>query len=617
MSLRWSPVALGLALILIVAAMLGCGKGEDLPLVAPGAGNTWPADPGWQTLPELFGDVRLDDGVWDEETGRIVLVGSKGAIFERSADLWHRKTSGLTTALRAVTRLGPDEYLAVGLNGGVCHGRAGSWQREDAGTSEDLSVVVTTGETAWAVGGRGTIVRRTAGQWSRLPSAGDADLLGVAVLGDSVFVALADTSTIRVWDGAVWSSLAPPPWRPQRNLGLTVGSDGRLYAAADSLYVRDPAGWRAATDSRFFFLFGDPFQMKVVGQTLWYGTYGWSRIDLTAGAWQPHVDVPGSRSVLAPRDTTTYLTADATAAITWFEDGVSRRDPAGNLGIGAAIPLDEGGLLLITELGIYHRDATTRKQVLALDQLPELAGNSIRSGCGRSPRDYYLTGGRMLYHCTDGRPAVMGTWTESHYITSLALDADGELYMGSSAGLWRWRGTTWERVLPLPYDNDRSYRVWPLGNGSLGARSQDDDYFYLSEGSWRALGRLSWRAILQTGADGSLLAVREMSGTEEFPGGNVLLVYDERAAAFRNFWNRGMGPLVDLRVKGATSRGGRFLIWTEYPTMVFTLDGSPLEADWRLVAGPLAGDLQFLAPMSDGSLLGLDADDRRFHLYRP
>ena len=166
-------------------------------------------------------------------------------------------------------------------------------------------------------------------------------------------------------------------------------------------------------------------------------------------------------------------------------------------------------------------------------------------------------------------------------------------------------------------DELQRFWVWPLGNGSLGALNDNREFFRLHEGQWRGVDQLNWNAVLLAGVDGTPFVLQEMGGGGDHAPGNALLVLDERAGAFRNLRNQGMGPLLNLRIEGATSRGGEVLVWTASPAMVFTLVGPPLQADWRLVAGPLDSQLEHVQRMPDGKLLALDSDRRTFYSYQP
>jgi len=608
---------LGVALTLLMLVGLGCSKGDYVPLLAPGGSADWPADPGWFSVPDLFGSQDLMDGVWDSETSRVVLVGTRGAVFEHSAGAWTRPETGLTTTLRAVAQLGPGEYLAVGTGGGICHGLDGHWQPEDSGSDADLGLVLVAGDTAWAVGAQGTVLRRQAGQWTSLPPAGGENLAGIAVFQDSVFVTRSDTSLIRVWDGASWGSVVPAKWASERTYGLVTNGDGHLYALADSMYVRETTGWRNIANSRLFLGWGPVVRTKVTGRTIWFGEGRWLRIDPTLAARQSFIDVPYSDEVLAPRDTTTYLTSESYADITWVEEGAVRSDPAGYLAIRAPIPLTEGGMLLYTDHGVVLHDGLAPTVVLDLAQIPLVVGSGFRAGCGHSPQDYYLAGGRALYHYSNGQAEEVGTWSEGRGILSMGITANNELYMGDWDGLWHWQGSAWVSMRHGLPDDSQRFWVWALGNGSLGASNENREFFLLSEGQWRGVDRLSWDAVLLAGADGTPFVLQEMSGDVDHASGNALLVLDERAGAFRNLWNQGMGPLLDLRVEGATSRGGEVLVWTASPAMVFTLVGPPLQADWRLVAGPFDGEIEHVQLMPDGKLLALDSDRRKFYFYQP
>ena len=92
--------------------------------------------------------------------------------------------------------------------------------------------------------------------------------------------------------------------------------------------------------------------------------------------------------------------------------------------------------------------------------------------------------------------------------------------------------------------------------------------YYLQDGQWNSLGTMGWDVVQLCGEDGTLFVIREEHEYDSY--GNSLLVYDDRAGAFRDLGQQGMGPLKDLTIAGASSRNGEVLIWTRNPSM-----GSP------------------------------------------
>ena len=141
--------------------------------------------------------------------------------------------------------------------------------------------------------------------------------------------------------------------------------------------------------------------------------------------------------------------------------------------------------------------------------------------------------------------------------------------------------------------------------------------YYLDDGLWIAMGDLNRQATVLAGDDGSLFALMDLPGYDNFSGGNGVLEYDDQAAAFREAQQQGMGALVNLNIKGSSSRNGEVLVWTSSPAMVFTLKGPPAQGNWQVVAGPLDADIRMLERLPDGSLLAWVSDKREFSIYRP
>lgn len=611
--------ALGVLMALMVIGALGCSEGEDIPLLAPGGGMEWPIDPGWTPLSPLADNKYFVDGVWNEDASpgepTVILVGYDGVVMEYTDDSWHSRGQGLNVDFLSVASAGSGKFIAVGDNGVAAWREDGRWQEESSGTGQYLFKVIVDNGIAWAVGWDGAVQRREAGQWTTLPSAGETWLTDVAALHDSVFVTGSD-SEIRVWDGQTWGQLADLPWGAVPVKALATLSDGRLYAAADSLYVRGPSGWRSITDAEFSTYAS--IKMKVSGDVLWFGDNNrWRYVEPMLAAWQPATEVPYLSYILVPRDTETYLTTSSDGIVTWFDQGQASRDPAGDIGDRGDIFLADGGLLFLTDLGVIRRDAESLTIVLDAAQLPALSFQNFRIGCGHSPADYFLAGETSLYHCVNGQAALVGTWAESRDFFSMAIGADNILYASDYDGLWRWQDSTWQRVLPVVPGDREYYKIHTLADGSIGLEDSDHRFYRLKDGQVALLADMRYKAVMQASSDGTVYVVGEHGSTEDFRGGNVLWILDERAGALRNLWDQGMGALVSMSIDGSENHGGESFIWTRNPVMVFALDGPPADAHWRVVAGPLDGYFNRLVRLNDGNLLATSASSGQMFLYRP
>ncbi len=612
----WSTVLTMVA----VSCVLGCSKGEDIPLLAPGGGTEWPVDSGWISLTPLAANgLFFYAGVWDPTPApggpMLVMVGYESTIVEYHDGVWSSRGKGLGMHLTDVAWVGAGEFVAVGEDGAAAWRRDGVWQSEETGVTTDLDKIVVADDVVWAAGTNGTVVRRQDGQWTVLPSSGVDFLVGMAALHDSLF-AVDYGSDIRVWDGQSWGTLSNLPWGEDMVSAVVTNGDGLLYAAADSLYVRDPAGWRSITDVDF----GHPsfVRMKATGSVIWFRVEGeWSYVDPQVAPWQPAVSVPTSHSGFVPKDQDTYLTISSNGVVTWFESGRVSRDPAGDIGGIGRIALATGGLHFMTDLGVIRRDAETLTVVLDIEQIPSVGHGNFRVGCGSGPDDYYLVGGTWLYHCSNGMATLIGSWLHNRFFDSAAVGADQVLYAGDYDGLWRWQNNAWQRVLPVLPEQFAHYRVWSVGDGSLGAADWEGRYYRLQDDQWSYLATMRGDAAMLAGTDGTVFVVGSHSSTNDFPGGNVLWTLDERAGAFNTHWDQGMGPLVSLRLDGNENHAGESLIWTRNPTMVFGLDGPPANASWQVVVGPSDKRFDRLVRLADGSLLAARISGGEFFLYRP
>jgi hypothetical protein len=603
----------------------GCGEGENIPLLAPGGTGVWPADPGWNLRPALLNGELVFDGLWSRQdvagSPQVVMVGSRGTILEYTDELWKTfYTNGIT--FYTVVEPQPGEFVANGREGQAMRRVGDAWISEDTGTEKALLKSIARDGVVWAVGAQGAVCRRAAGTWTTLPAASESDLLDVAVLNDSLFV-VTRQGDVRIWANEIWSDMPGGPWLAEADslygeqgvLGLATVGDGRLYAVADSLFVREPTGWRTISD--WAHNNWSSLETRVVGQTLWYGhEEDWWRIDPTVAAWQPQRQLLVAAEVMAIRDEANFLASTNYGNMTWVEEGVVRRETAGRLGVRGHITLAEGGMYLMADVGVVRRLDAEVLTVLAGEEIPLASGHSFKVGCGLSPQDYYLVGREALYHCVNGVPTLLGTWENNEWFSiSAAVSATGELYIGTDEGLMQWQGGAWEQVLPRLAMDNWDFDVWPLGDGRLGAGDTNGELYCLQDGQWNSLGTVGRDLVQLRGADGTLFVVRDQY--DDNFNGNTLLVYDDRAGAFRNLGQQGMGPLTDLHIDGSTSRDGEVLIWTRNPSMVFTLSGSPANADWQVVAGPLDEDIRWLERLPNGNLLAWVNDEREFAVYQP
>ena len=616
-------------MILLTTLVLGgpgCGEGDDIPLFAPGGGLQWPADPGWVSLSPMNARyINYSAGARASQTiageTEVVLVGREGLVAEYKDGQWGSSRKNGQNSLYSVVSVGGGEFVAVGDGGSALSLEGGTWQIEDTGTTEYLRHVVEADGIVWAVGGRGTVQRREAGQWTAISTGTSEELRCAAVLNDSLFVVGSDRE-VRVWDGEDWGVLSNVPWASGDSgsiaTAVATGDDGRLFVAAGGLYVREASGWRAIGDvalSPYYYT----YKLKIIENTVWF-YYGstWHHIDVNAPASQSAAVLPGVEAILLPRDLENYLTVSSGGRIDWVVDGQLSRDVAGTLDAVRDIYLAEGGLIFMTNVGVVQRDATSLKVLVAPDQLPLMDSDQFRAGWGQSPRDFYLAGYGVLYHCVDGVATVVGTWAEDHTIHSLAISDDGVIYCSDYHGLWRWQDGAWLRELPVMAEHNERFLVQSLANGSLVATDNERQVYRLDEnGQWIYLDLLTYDSVIESGTDGTLFVVKYQSSVEGFTGGNILLTYDERAGAFINRLDQGMGPLVDLNLEGSENQGGETFIWTTSPTMVFALEGPPANANWRVVAGPLDGKISRLVRLSDGNLLAVGDEDSEFFLYRP
>ena len=357
---------------------------------------------------------------------------------------------------------------------------------------------------------------------------------------------------------------------------------------------------------------------RVVDREIWYGhSYAWYRIDPSVAPWQLREAVPSGQPVMAISEKGDYLSSSSTASIVWVEDGESRPDINGQLRIYAHLYLDDGDFLLHTDGGLVQRSATSVRQVLDSSQIPLATRWDMRAGCGASQDDYYLVARTALYHCVRDQAILRGTWEPGLSFNSVGLSATGEVYAGEGDGLYHWQGSSWQKVLPLPESQEQGFKVWSLGDGRLGAIDTNGQCYFLEGDLWVSMGKQRWRTIVLAGDDGTLFSLQELSGSENFPGGNGLSIYDATAGAFRAPQQRGMGALANLDIVGGTSQAGEVLIWTRAPSMVFTLRGAPAQGDWRVVAGPLDLNIVAVDRMPDGCLLARTSNDEEFSIYRP
>lgn len=605
---------------LLLAAIwaTGCSEGDTLPLVAPGGSDVWPADGGWRQVGGLLAGGMSLDGVADPQTGTIVVVGTWGAALEYRAGRWIRSPLPSAAPLRSVVSLGGDEFLAVGDGGGIWHRSANGWAREESGTGAGLRLVYHASGGVWAVGDRGTVLRRDVAGWQSLPAPTRGNLVGATVVHDSLFVVGDEEGNdLLAWDGEQWRAMSSGPWGTRRIVGIASLAGETLYAAADSFYVREATGWRTITDNRFWESEGRyALKVKIVDHSFWYRYGGsWYAVDPAVAPRQPAQYLSTYFQTIVPLGGEDFLEVSDNGQVGWVESGQRHQDPVGELNVLRAFPLSAGGFVLETGRGIAGWADRASSLIISAAVRDSVLGGWAQTGCGRDTSDFYLGTGHGIHHYLGGQLTTVASWDDNHDFKSLVRSEDGQFHLAGNDGLWRWTGTELVPSRPLGVPEDTRYTAWSSGAGDVVAEDGRGYYYRWAGESWLPLGYLRRGTVVLATTDGTLIAVRKNGGGGDNAYRNTLLVHDNDAGVFRDLGALGMGVLADLDLKGGVSLNGELLVWTATPSMVFRLNGNPRNANWELVAGPLAAGLGGLTVLPDGSLLGLDTGMDSFHLY--
>ena len=604
----------------LVLGLTGCGKGEDIMLPVHNVGCNRPPDPNWQIVVPLCGDSDQQDGVWlPDDT--VVVVGSGGLVLTYDGEAWRRDVVCGGTSLHAVCATAGGTVVAAGDRGRLAIRSGAVWHCLDTGSDETFTAVDTLGETVWAVGYGGRVVRAEVGgdadtQWEALPAPAPVVLTAVHCAPDTVFVAGED-GRIHAWDGGAWRDTGPRRWGTRWIDGLAALPDGRLLAAADTLFVRADDHWEPLRSYGTWIIYGlDGLQTSA--NQVWLESGPW------VAALVPRGNDWGTRSYgtigqpghCASRDTNNVLVFSEEGGLVWRRTGTRHLDPAGLHSDLETVTFDDGEVLVSSDLGVFALQGN-RLVDAGLAPAVDSLFDRAQAVAGASRMDYYLLDYGRLYHGDDQVCNEIHEFADGNYGLLLARDpADGRLIIAQRYGLWSWDGTDLRLDLgaaDAEGDGASRYQVMRTASGAVVAWNQDRQT-YLREGDqWRRIGLYSWiEGALQL-PGGPLVCYRQTMVNDDSRTQMITLDGLDEPTSETLLELSPACPVLtaDRIIDHATG----IYVFSEDNTLVFRTDVDPRLNRWDLVAGPVPAYLEYPAVCPDGSLLAADANDGRLYLY--
>ena len=177
-------------------------------------------------------------GIWVDDSGAVVAVGSMGDVAILSDNVWRSTSLGTEVALRAVWGSGPDNVLAVGHAGAVRRYNGVEWHDEPVPTKSDLHAVWgSSSDDIFAVGTGGLILRYDGSSWSTMPSGTSEDLNSIWGRDAQNVYAVGGSEITRryvvlKYDGTNWHT--ERMGTPYALLGVHGNTTGDVYAVGAS-----------------------------------------------------------------------------------------------------------------------------------------------------------------------------------------------------------------------------------------------------------------------------------------------------------------------------------------------------------------------------------------------
>jgi hypothetical protein len=177
-------------------------------------------------------------GIWVDDSGTVVAVGSMGNVAILSDNVWRSTSVETTVALRGVWGSSPNNVLAVGHGGAVRRYNGVEWHDEPVPTKSDLHAVWgSSSDDIFAVGNGGLILRYDGSTWSPMPSGTSEDLNSIWGRDAKNVYAVGGSEITRryvvlKYDGTHWST--ERMGTPYALLGVHGNTTGHVYAVGAS-----------------------------------------------------------------------------------------------------------------------------------------------------------------------------------------------------------------------------------------------------------------------------------------------------------------------------------------------------------------------------------------------
>jgi len=217
--------------LILLAALPACdGDGPTAPGAEPDMHWSW-------SRPRVVWPT----AICESEQDVVWLAGIDGRVLSQAGSAWIEHETGSEAKLRSIWCCGSHTY-AVGDGGTILHFDGATWASMQAPYTVDLyEVWGTAPDNVWIVGHAGTVLRLVDGAWDRLVTDSHEPIRAIWGTGPADMEFGGGEGTLLHFDG---SELVRRDTAPSGLIMDLLGTDdGRLYAAAVDLWVREDGTW--------------------------------------------------------------------------------------------------------------------------------------------------------------------------------------------------------------------------------------------------------------------------------------------------------------------------------------------------------------------------------------
>jgi hypothetical protein len=385
--------------------------------------------------------------------------------------------------LTAVDLVSASDGWIVGGNGVMLRWHDGVWTKVPAVTGQALrGLALVTANDGWAVGDGGTILHWNGSAWSAASSPTTHDLHGVAMLAANHGWAVGAAGTVLRWNGASWTVVAAPT--PTTLHGVTIVSATDAWAVGEESTILH---WNGGAWSSW----AAPTQVALYGVSAVWGMDVWA--------------VGGDETILRWNGSAWSLVSQLGGYGTGVLRSVHMLSATDGWAVGNGSyewPTYESGSTILHWDGNVWTPYTESMAALYRVVL-DAPGSGWAVG----------SGGTILRWTSARWLTVSGVTTGPEHLRSISLaSATDGWAVGGGGTLWRWNGYAWT---PARHSSHvlKAVLMTSANEGWLAGC-----YWDWWTGSCQKLALHwngnEWRAIANSGWDGSWLAVAALSPTD-------------------------------------------------------------------------------------------------------